>query len=460
MAGRVHNSFRYFFCFYLNLEDSYEFLHNLKTISYFCMTNKILTMNATVVLFWGIVAILVIDYVLERILDALNGRMRGAEVPMEVADIYNVEDYTKQQRYEHAKSKINFWVSSIGFLFIMVLLFTGSFGLLDSWITGFGFNPIVSGLLFFGVLFWASDLLTLPFEWYNIFVIEEEFGFNKMTPKIFIFDKLKSWILTAVIGGGLLAGLMWLISVFGDNFWIIAWIAVSLFLVFVNMFYSTLIVPLFNKQTPLEDGELKQAICAFCQKVGFELANIYVIDGSKRSTKANAYFSGLGSKKRIVLYDTLIEKLTTEEIVAVLAHEIGHYKKKHTTMMLCASVLQMGLILYLFGLFMSVPSFTEVLGIDYLPEKTYASFYVFSILFTPISFGIGLAVNAFSRRNEYQADNYSGVNYSPKELESALKKLSKSSLSNLTPHRWYVICYYSHPTLYQRIVALRKIKNE
>ncbi|MBQ4216422.1 MAG: M48 family metallopeptidase, partial [Bacteroidales bacterium] len=207
-------------------------------------------------------------------------------------------------------------------------------------------------------------------------------------------------------------------------------------------------------------GELKDAIFAFSQKAGFALDNIYVIDGSKRSTKANAYFSGLGSKKRIVLYDTLIQELTTEEIVAVLAHEIGHYKKKHTYMMLCASVLQMGFILALFGAFMSETALPEVLGIAYQPEKMYASFYVFTILFTPISFCIGLAVNALSRRNEYQADRFSAENYSAKELESALKKLSKSSLSNLTPHRWYVICYYSHPTLYQRIVALRKIKNE
>lgn len=414
----------------------------------------------TQILFWIIIAILAIDYILERVLDGLNIRMRGAEVPMEVADIYGVEEYKKQQRYEAAKTNIGFWVSTVGFLFVVVLLFVGGYGVLDRWIETLECGPIVSGLLFFGILYWVSDIISIPFEWYNTFVIEEKFGFNTMTPKIFIFDKLKSWFLTAVVGGALLAGLMWLISVFGSNFWIIAWVAVSVFLVFVNMFYSTLVVPLFNKQTPLEDGELKNAILAFCQKVGFQLDNIYVIDGSKRSTKANAYFSGLGTKKRIVLYDTLLEKLTTEEIVAVLAHEIGHYKKKHTRIMLLASVLQMGIILFLFGLCMSKPAFTEVLDIAYQPDKVYASFYVFSILFAPISFIISLAVYALSRRNEYQADQFSAENYSPRELESALKKLSKSSLSNLTPHHWYVICYYSHPTLYQRIVALRKINNE
>lgn len=416
-------------------------------------------MNVTV-LFWIIIAIIVVDYVLECVLDYLNGTRRGAPVPSELADLYDAETYEKQQRYEQAKSRIGFWSSTAGFILIMVMFFCGIYGLLDNWITGFVENPILAGLLFFGILFWASDILSTPFEWYNTFVIEEKFGFNKMTKSLFIADKLKSWLITAVLGGGILAGLLALISYFGQNFWIIAWVAISIILVFINMFYSTLFVPLFNKQTPLEDGELKDAIFSFSKKAGFELDNIYVIDSSKRSTKANAYFSGLGSKKRIVLFDTLIKELTIPEIVAVLAHEIGHYKKKHTLMMLAASILQMGVILFLFGLFLSQPAFTEVLDIEYSPEKSYASFYVFSILFTPISFFVSLAINAFSRRNEYQADEFSGENYSPEELENALKKLSKQSLSNLTPHSWYVFCYYSHPTLYQRIVALRKLKNE
>ena len=251
------------------------------------------------------------------------------------------------------------------------------YGILDKWIADtFNCGPILSGLLFFGILTWASDILALPFEWYNTFVIEEKFGFNKMTPKTFIFDTLKSWMVTLILGGGILAGLLWLVAYFGENFWIIAWIAISIVLVLINMFYSTVFVPLFNKQTPLEDGDLKNAIFEFSTKTGFKLDNIYVIDGSKRSTKANAYFCGFGPKKRIVLYDTLIKDLTIEEIVAVLAHEIGHYKKKHTLMMLATSILQMGVLLYLFGLFLAEPSFTEVLGIEYSPDKCYASFYI------------------------------------------------------------------------------------
>ncbi len=416
---------------------------------------------STSLLFGIIIAIIVVDYALERLLEFLDGANRNAVVPAEVADIYDEATYVKQQNYERAKTKVSFWSSTVSFILIMALFIFNIFGILDSWIINtFQTGPIVSGLLFFGILTWVSDLLAIPFEWYSVFVVEEKFGFNKMTPKIFIFDKLKSWLLTAVLGGAILAGLLWVVAYFGESFWIIAWIAASIIVVFINMFYSTLFVPLFNKQTPLEDGELKQAIFEFSSKAGFTLDNIFVIDGSKRSTKANAYFSGFGPKKRIVLYDTLIKDLTIEEIVAVLAHEIGHYKKKHTLMMLAASIAQLGIILYLFGLFIAEPSFTEVLGIAYSPDKCYASFYVFSILFTPISFFIGLALNAFSRKNEYQADRFAGENYNPAELESALKKLTKHSLSNLTPHPWYVFCYYSHPTLYQRIKALRTIKTE
>lgn len=414
-------------------------------------------MNTTI-LFAIIIAIILIDYVLERFLDYLNSSMRGSAIPSEVADIYDETQYQKQQQYEQAHSKVGFWIGTISFLFTMAMFVFGGYQLLDNWLDSFSFHPIVNGLLFFGILFLIGDILETPFEWYSTFVIEEKFGFNKMTKKLFVIDKMKSLLLTAVLGGLLLAGLLFLISYFGENFWIIAWIAIAIILVFINMFYSSLIVPIFNKQTPLEDGELKNAIFDFSKKAGFELDNIYVIDGSKRSTKANAYFSGLGAKKRIVLYDTLIQELTIPEIVAVLAHEIGHYKKKHTLMMLLVSMLQMGIILFLFGLFMSTPLFTEVVDIDYSPDKRYISLFIFSILFTPISFFIGLAVNAFSRRNEYQADQFSGENYSPIELENALKKLSKQSLSNLTPHPWYVFCYYSHPTLYQRIVALRTIK--
>lgn len=415
-------------------------------------------MNTTY-LFAIIVFIIVLDYAVERFLDYLNARNRNAPIPDVLSDIYDTDTYEKQQRYGQAKSTIALWSSTISIVFTLLMLFFDGFAYLNTWIVDtFNAGMIVSGLLFFGILMLISEIISLPLEWYDTFVIEEKFGFNKMTPGLFVMDTIKSLLLTVVFGGALLAGLLWLISYFGEQFWLIAWAAASVVVVFINMFYSSLIVPLFNKQTPLEDGPLKEAIFAFSTKAGFALDNIYVIDGSKRSTKANAYFSGFGPKKRIVLFDTLIKELSTEEIVAVLAHEIGHYKKKHTLVMLGVSLAQLGLLFYLFGLFVSQPIFTEVLNIPYSEDTLYISLYVFSILFTPVSFFISIAVNVLSRKNEYQADAFSGENSNPQALETALKRLSKNSLSNLTPHPWYVFCYYSHPTLYQRILALRAIK--
>ena len=295
----------------------------------------------------------------------------------------------------------------------------------------------------------VSDLLSTPFDLWDTFKIEEKYGFNKTTPKTFLFDKLKGWLLMIIIGGGILLLITWLYNVTGRYFWLMAWGAITLFSLIMNMFYSNLIVPLFNKQTPLEEGALRNAIESFASKVGYDLKNIYVIDGSKRSSKANAYFTGLGPKKRIVLYDTLINDLTTEEIVAVLAHEIGHYKKKHSLSGMILGIIQTGIMLYLFSLFVAIPELSQALG-----GET-ASFHIgliaFAILYTPLSMLLGIFTNLFSRKNEYQADAYAAEHYGAEPLISGLKKLSKNSLSNLTPHPLYVFFYYSHPPLLQRM---------
>ncbi|MCF8362519.1 MAG: M48 family metallopeptidase [Prolixibacteraceae bacterium] len=291
--------------------------------------------------------------------------------------------------------------------------------------------------------------LTTPFEIYDTFVIEEKFGFNKSTPKIFISDKVKGWLLGAILGGGILALVMWIWSSTGDYFWLIAWGTVTLISVFMSMFYSELIVPLFNKQKPLENGELKDAIFKFAEEAGFRLKNIYVIDGSKRSTKANAYFTGLGPKKRIVLFDTLIEDLETDEIVAVLAHEIGHYKKKHTLTGLLLGIVQTGIMLYIFSLLVSSPYLSKALGVE--QAKFHIGLIAFGILYSPLSFIMGIGMNIISRKNEYQADAYAAHFGFANELGRALKKLSVKSLSNLTPHPLYVFFHYSHPTLLQRL---------
>jgi len=302
----------------------------------------------------------------------------------------------------------------------------------------------------------VSDILSLPFSVYDTFVIEEKYGFNKTTPKTFVLDTIKGWLLGALIGGGLLALIVFIYQKTQNMFWIYAWILVSAFTIFMAMFYSNLIVPLFNKQTPLEPGELRDAIKNFADKVGFKLDNIFVINGSKRSTKANAYFTGFGSKKRIVLYDTLINDMETDELVAVLAHEIGHYKKKHVIQGLLISLIQTGIVLFIFSLLINNATLSKALGVE-IPNF-HIGLVAFGILYSPVSFVLGIFMNLLSRKNEYQADEFAAVHFKPEALASALKKLSVKNLSNLTPHKTYVFFHYSHPTLLQRLARLNTLK--
>lgn len=293
----------------------------------------------------------------------------------------------------------------------------------------------------------------LPFSYYSIFVIEESFGFNKTTKKIFWTDKIKNIILGTILGSAILALIIWFYQIAGVNFWIYAWIAITCFSIFIMLFYSQLIVPIFNKQTPLKAGSLRQKIEDYSDKVGFKIDNIFVIDGSKRSTKANAYFSGMGKQKRITLYDTLIQDLKEEEIVAVLAHEVGHYKKKHTLFTLIISIITTGFTLWLFSLFVNQPILSSALKID--TQKFHIGLIVFFILYAPLSTLTNWLMNKMSRRFEYQADHYAKTTYEGYHLINALKKLSKKSLSNLTPAKVYVNINYSHPTLLQRINKLK-----
>ncbi|MBE0653451.1 MAG: M48 family metallopeptidase [Bacteroidales bacterium] len=400
-----------------------------------------------------LLAILTLGFILERWLDILNLKHIKEDLPEELKDVFEPERYRKSQSYKRVNTRFSFLTSGFSLVVILLMLFLGGF----AWVNQLAYsaveNYILVALVFFGILMLASDILNTPFDLYDTFVIEEKFGFNKTTPKTYILDKLKGWLLGAILGGGILALVIWFYQLTGKNFWIWAWILASGFMIFMTMFYSNLIVPLFNKQTPLEEGELRSSIQEFSEKVGFKLKNIYVIDGSKRSTKANAYFTGLGAKKRIVLYDTLIEDLSKEEIVAVLAHEIGHYKKKHTLTGTVLSILQTGLTLFLFSLFLNNPELSRALGVE--EPNFHISMIAFGVLYTPISIVIGLLFNLFSRKNEYQADRFASENYAADPLISALKKLSRKNLSNLTPHPVYVFFHYSHPPLLQRIRAMK-----
>jgi STE24 endopeptidase len=409
-----------------------------------------------VFLYYFILIILIINFVFERWLDYLNTSNWSVGLPPELLGIYNEEKYQKSLAYEKATYRFTVFSESLGFIAILLIFVTGGFGWLDSFIRLRVSNPIHISFVFFAILGLITEIVSLPFSWYATFVIEAKFGFNKSTPRIFLLDQLKSLLIGTIIGGIILYLIVWIYLISGNLFWIYTLLVIAIFSIFMSMFYSSVIVPIFNKQTPLGDGDLKTAIKEFCKKTGFVLDNVFVIDGSKRSTKANAYFTGLGSKKRIVLYDTLISELTTEEIVAVLAHEVGHYKKHHLWLGLFASLISTAIMLYVFSLVSSYPVFAKVLGSDI--SGFHLSVISFGILYSPLSLVFSLGSNSLTRRNEYQADQFAAENYNSGYLASALKKLSVNNLSNLTPHPAYVFFHYSHPTLLQRLKKLAEIK--
>ncbi|MDR2911428.1 MAG: M48 family metallopeptidase [Bacteroidales bacterium] len=405
------------------------------------------------VLFWIIIVILVADFLFEKYLDYLNTTTMRETIPDEVKGIYDSDEYKKQQAYQRENNRFGLISGSFSFVVTMVMFLFFGFAFVNNIVYGFTSNAILSAIFFFGIIMFASDLLSIPFSVYDTFVIENKYGFNKTTPKTFILDTLKGWVISAIIGGGLLALIILVYQKTQEMFWIYAWILISAFSIFMAMFYSNIIVPLFNKQTPLEDGVLRSAIQQFSEKVGFKLDNIFVINGSKRSTKANAYFTGLGAKKRIVLYDTLVNNMETEEIVAVLAHEIGHYKNKHVVQSLLISLLHTGIVLFVFSLLVSNKTLSMALGVE--EPNFHIGLVAFGILYSPVSFVLGIFMNILSRGNEYQADAFAAQNYNADALASALKKLSVKNLSNLTPHPLYVFFHYSHPTLLQRLAHLK-----
>ena len=405
-------------------------------------------------LFYIIVAIILINFIKDKILDALNAKHFKDTIPNELSDVYDEDEYRKSQGYKATNYKFGIWSSMFSLVLTLGFLFLDGFEYVDNMARSYSNNPIIVGLIFFGIIMFASDIITTPFTYYKTFVIEEKFGFNKTTKKTFILDKLKGLLMMAVLGGSIIALIIWFYQLTQNYFWLYAWGIVTIFTVFMNMFYSRLIVPMFNKQTPLEDGELRNKISDYAESVGFCLNKIFVIDGSKRSTKANAYFSGFGSEKRVTLYDTLVNDLEDDEIVAVLAHEVGHYKRKHIIFNLISSVLLTGLTLYILSIFISNPLLSNAIGVE--KQSFHVGLIAFGLLYSPISEVTGLLMNYVSRVFEYQADDYAKNTYKAQPLITSLKKLSKNSLSNLTPHKAYVFMHYSHPTLLQRVRNLSK----
>ena len=418
---------------------------------------------ASEVWFLIIIALVIFNYLFSNILDYLNHKNWKDEIPKELKDFYDKKKYKQAKLYAISKNKIGLLSSTISFLLVVSLLVFNGYGYIDQLVNSFNLNLFLpfeinnsftkSGV-FFLILFILNLIISIPFSYYNTFVIEENFGFNKTTKSTFFFDIIKSSILSILIGGFLLFLALYLYNSLNDGFWLYLWIGLSLLMVLINMFYADLIVPIFNKLTPLENGDLRKKIENYSKQVGYLLKNIYVIDGSKRSTKANAFFSGLGPRKTIALYDTLIEKHTENELVAVLAHEVGHFKKKHVFSGLLMSVIQIGVMAFFFELCLKLPEISLALG------GSGVSFHLgligFSIIFSPISMMSGILMNYISRKNEFEADSYAKETYNGDDLSLALKKLSVDSLSNIYPHPLYVFFHYSHPPLIKRLRALNK----
>jgi STE24 endopeptidase len=403
-------------------------------------------------IFFLIILIPLAGFFLEQYLIHLNGKMWSDTLPARLNGICPEEEYRKSQLYDKDNKKLSFWSSAFNLVIILGMIVAGGFSVIDGFARIFSMNLVAISLIFFLVIGLASDIINIPFSWYDTFVIEKKYGFNTMTIRTFITDHIKSWFIALLVGIPVLGLITWFYYKTGPSFWLYAWALITIFSVFMNYFYSELIVPLFNKQTPLEEGSLRNKIEEFANKTGFKLKNIYVIDGSKRSTKSNAYFSGFGQKKRIVLFDTLLKDLTEDEIVAVLAHEIGHYRKKHILIGLLSSIVLTGLMLFLFSLVVDNPELSRALGAE--SSSFHLGLIVFGILYSPLSLLIGLVSNIVSRSHEFSADRYAKENFSGTILGDALKKLSVKNLSNMMPHPVYVFFHYSHPPLLRRLEKL------
>lgn len=403
-----------------------------------------------------LIGITLADFLLEQVLHILNSRSSKKPIPAELAGVYQEAEYAKSQEYHRVSDRFDRVTAFFSVSLMLLALGFGWFGLLDKWLRQFSpFEPITP-LLFFGCLFLLSDWLSTPFSWYHQFVIEERFGFNKMTQRTFWTDKLKGYLLTIIIGGVLLAVLISMVMFMGKGFWLYFWVVITVFILFLNLFYTSLLLPLFNKLTPLEDGELKASIFAYAYKVGFPLQNVFVMDGSKRSSKGNAFFSGFGKQKKVVLFDSLIEKHTVEELTAIFAHEVGHYKKRHIVLGTVISVLTVGFMLFLLSRLIFNSEASWAMGGD--TSSLHLNMLAFAILYSPLSRILGLFGNMLSRKNEYEADAYAVETYGGSSLISAIKKLSSDHLSTLTPHPAYVFVHYSHPPLMERVRAMKALE--
>jgi STE24 endopeptidase len=404
----------------------------------------------------GIVAFILIDFVMGSVLEYLNEKSKNVPMSSVAAEIFNAEEYAKSLEYGTAKYKVERLTSTLNTVVMLSAIILGWFAWLDEAIRERISNNLLVTVAFFGVLILAVMLANLPVSYYSTFVIEEKFGFNKTTKKLFVMDSIKQALLSIALGLPVIYLIAWIYQSLESKFWLVGWLAVSAISLFMFIFGTRIFLPMFNKLKPLPEGELRSEVEAYCQSQGFPLSKLWEMDASKRSTKLNAFFSGMGKVKIIGLYDTLIEKLTTKETVAVLAHEVGHYKRKHVYTMFAFSNVQTLVIFVLLGSLLGNPNLSKALGSD--TPSFHLSMIAFFMLFTPVSTLLGLVNNSFSRYNEYQADQYSIDTYpgAREHMYTALKKLSVESLKNLNPHPWYVAVHYTHPPILERLANLKK----
>jgi STE24 endopeptidase len=401
-----------------------------------------------------ILTILIAEYILEVIVETLNARHISGNLPQEFQGFYDAEKYRKSQNYLKENTRFCLVKNTFFTLVTIIFILSGGFNFVDELARSLAKGEILTGLIFAGILGLASRLLGLPFSTYRIFVIEAKYGFNKTTPKTFFSDIIKGLILSAIIGGIVLAGVLWFFKVTGGLAWVYCWLAITAFQLFLVFIAPVVIMPLFNKFIPLEDGELKAAIQNYAKSQNFALAGIFKMDASRRSTKSNAFFTGFGKFRRIALFDTLIQKHTTDELVSVLAHEIGHYKKRHFIKGLILSLVTTGLMLFILQFFINNPGLFSAFKMQNL--SIYASLVFFGFLYSPINLFFSVIANIFSRKHEYQADSFSVTTYKkPEDYILALKKLTVDNLSNLTPHPLKIFLDYTHPPVLKRIEAIR-----
>lgn len=405
-----------------------------------------------------ILSAILLQFVLSLLADLLNLKALKLEPPPQLKDIYKPEVYRRSQEYLRTNTRFGFITGAFNLAVLLAFWFTGGFNLLDHCIRGWGLGNIISGLLYVGILMLAYGLINLPFSLYDTFVIEERFGFNRTVPRVFIMDRLKGLALAVVLGAPLIVCVLALFEYAGVYAWLYCWAAVTIYMLVVQLIAPTWIMPLFNKFTPMEQGELRKSIISYADSVNFPVQNIFVMDGSKRSSKSNAFFTGFGRNKRIALYDTLIAQHSVGELVAVLAHEIGHYRKKHILQGVLLSILHFGLVFFLMSIFLNSSGLYSAFYMD--SPSIYSGLIFFGLLYTPVELILSILLNLFSRKNESEADRFAASTINvPAHLADALKKLASNNLSDLTPHPFYVFLYYSHPPLLHRINAIEMYKN-